>query len=379
MRILVMNGPNLDMLGKREPEIYGNLSLDDINNYILDSFKGKDVSFEFFQSNSEGDIINRIHSLDCSDIEAVVYNPGAHTHYSYAIRDAISSVEVPFIEVHLSDIKSRESFRHKSVILPACEAQFSGEGKDSYIKAIKVFLNNEGDVFFKRHIKTNDEIIALKNAQKIADRAFLKVLPHIHIGMKEIEVKSLLEKNLLEEGAESFSFETLVGCGSNASNIHAEAGEHTIEEGQSIVIDFGIVKGGYCSDTTRTLFAGKPRGELMRAWMATKDAHESVASDLKIGMSGKECHEKAISILKEYGFGDCMPHGLGHGVGLEIHEKPTLSPRGKSLLLKNNVVTIEPGVYVKGKFGVRLEDCGVVTESGFESFTNLTHELLVID
>ena len=196
--------------------------------------------------------------------------------------------------------------------------------------------------------------------------------------MTELEVKELLEKNLKDAGAEGFSFETLVGCGANASNIHAEAGDRVIEKGHAVVIDFGVKKDGICSDTTRTLFAGRPTGELLRAWMAVKDAHETVARELKIGMTGKECHDVAISILDNYGFKGKMPHGLGHGVGRDIHEKPVLSPRCKAKLVKNNVVTIEPGVYLEGKSGIRLEDCGVVTENGFESFTSLTHDLILI-
>ena len=378
MKILIMNGPNLDMLGVREPEFYGSLTLNEINEYILSAFNKNEVEFDFFQSNFEGELIEKIHELQTSDVDGVVYNPGAHTHYSIAIRDAIASVSTPFIEVHLSDIKKREGFRKKSVIAPVCEAQISGKGKDSYVEAINIFVKNECDVFFKRDVKTDEEIALLKNAQKLADSAFLKTLPEIHVGMSELDVKNLLEKNMYCAGAEGYSFETLVGCGANAANIHAKAGQRVIEKGHAIVIDFGVVKCGYCSDTTRTIFTGRPTGELLRAWMAVKDAHETVAKNLKIGMSGKECHELALSILAEYGFKGCMPHGLGHGVGREIHEKPLLSPRGTKKLVKNNVVTIEPGVYLKDKFGIRLEDCGVVSKGGFESFTELTHDLIVI-
>ena len=378
MKLLILNGPNLNMLGIREPDVYGSLTLQQINEYIADTFKNEDVQFEFFQSNFEGELIEKIHKTHRSDIDGIIYNPGAHTHYSYALHDAISSVSTPVIEVHLSDIKTREDFRKKSVIAPACETQISGKGKDSYVQAVKMFLKNEGDFFWKRAVKTDGEIELLKQAQKIADDGFLKTLPEIHVGMTEIQIKDLLEKNLKEAGAEGFSFETLVGCGTNAANIHAEAGDRVIKQGHAIVIDFGVIKNGLCSDTTRTLFAGRPSGDLLRAWMAVNDAHETVAKNLKIGMTGKECHDMAVSILDDYGFAGKMPHGLGHGVGHDIHEKPVLSPRCKAKLEKNNVVTIEPGVYVENQFGIRLEDCGVVSENGFESFTTLTHDLILI-
>lgn len=378
MKLLILNGPNLDMLGVREPQLYGTLTLDEINENIKNSFSNKEVEFDFFQSNSEGELIDKIHETHCSDIDGIVYNPGAHTHYSYALRDAISSVSTPVVEVHISDIKTREDFRRKSVLSPACECQISGLGKDSYTKAIETFLNNEGDVLWKRSVKTDDEIEVLKEAQKIADRAFLAMLEQVKEGMTELEVRDILEGFMLEFGAESFSFPTIVGTGANGANPHAEPGNQKLKHGDSVVIDFGVVYKGLCSDTTRTLFVGTPRGELYRAWLAVKDAHETVAREVKIGMTGKQCHDRSIEVINDYGFKGCMPHGLGHGVGRDIHEKPVLSPRCSAKLTKNNVITIEPGIYKASKFGIRLEDCGVLTENGFESFTTLTHDLIVI-
>ncbi|MDO4841347.1 MAG: type II 3-dehydroquinate dehydratase [Phoenicibacter congonensis] len=379
MKLLILNGPNLDMLGVREPDIYGDLTLAEINDYIENTFKDQDVTFEFFQSNHEGELVEKIHSTHDSDIDGIVYNPGAHTHYSYALRDAVSSVSTPVIEVHLSDIKSRDEFRKKSVIAFACEGQISGLGKDSYVKAIEIFLKNEGDVLWQRSVKTDEEVETLKEAQKIADKAFFEMFGQVKSGMTELEVKDILEKAMLANGAEGFSFPTIVGTGPNAADPHAIAGENVLDSGQSVVIDFGVIYKGMCSDTTRTIFVGRPHGELLRAWLATKDAHETVAREVKIGMTGKQCHDRSIEVIDDYGFAGCMPHGLGHGVGRDIHEKPVLSPRCRAKLVKNNIITIEPGVYIQGKFGIRLEDCGVLTENGFESFTSITHDLIVID
>lgn len=134
-KILVINGPNLDLLSVREPGIYGNRSLPEINANIESYAKGFDIGCSFFQSNSEGDIIDAIHSV-ITDYDGCIINAGAYTHYSYAIYDAIRAVNKPFIEVHLSNIHAREEFRHKSVIAPACVGSIAGFGKNSYFLAV---------------------------------------------------------------------------------------------------------------------------------------------------------------------------------------------------------------------------------------------------
>ncbi len=137
MRILIINGPNLNMLGKREPEIYGNKTLEEINAYIEGSFE--DLELEFFQSNCEGEIISKIHTAD--EYDGVVINPGAYSHYSYAIYDAIKCVDTPFIEVHLTNIEERtESWRKISVTASACKGIIAGKGINGYIEAVKSFL-----------------------------------------------------------------------------------------------------------------------------------------------------------------------------------------------------------------------------------------------
>ena len=136
MKILIINGPNLNMLGKREPDIYGNSSLDDVNNYIEDKCEGFELSF--YQSNIEGEIIDVIHK-SIEDYDGIVLNAGAYTHYSFAIRDAIASVNIPCIEVHLSNVFGRDEFRKNSVIAPVCKGSISGFGADSYVLAVKSF------------------------------------------------------------------------------------------------------------------------------------------------------------------------------------------------------------------------------------------------
>ena len=129
---------------------------------------------------------------------------------------------------------------------------------------------------------------------------------------------------------------------------------------------------------TRTVFLGEPDPEMRAAWDALREANESVEAMLRPGVTGKEAHEQAEGVLAAAGFGGRMGHGLGHGVGIDIHEEPVLAPRNERPLVAGNVVTVEPGIYLPGKFGMRLEDFGVVTDDGFDVFTNSTHDLVVI-
>lgn len=147
MHILVINGPNLNMLGTREKGIYGTKTLEEICSYIVDETHDKDVELMFYQSNHEGDIIDKIHWAHSNGVDGIVLNAGAYTHYSYAIRDAIASVDIPVVEVHLSDIRAREEFRKLSVIQEVCVDQISGLGEQSYLKGIEVLLKlyHKGD------------------------------------------------------------------------------------------------------------------------------------------------------------------------------------------------------------------------------------------
>lgn len=138
MKLLILNGPNLNMLGKREPEIYGKNTLNDVHRLVEDFCNELNCSTEFYQSNHEGDLIDKIQKTDA---DGIVFNAGAYTHTSIALRDAISSVTIPVVEVHISNVHSREDFRHKSMIAPVCLGQICGFGLDSYILAVKGLIN----------------------------------------------------------------------------------------------------------------------------------------------------------------------------------------------------------------------------------------------
>ena len=142
MKLLIINGPNLNLIGRREVDVYGKENLDQIINWVSENIESSKVDLIWFQSNSEGDIIDKLHWAMDNNIEGIIINPGAYTHYSYAIRDAISSIEIPTIEVHLSNIDNRESFRRVSVIKEVCIEQIKGKGKNGYLDAIKVLCKS---------------------------------------------------------------------------------------------------------------------------------------------------------------------------------------------------------------------------------------------
>tara|TARA_B100000161_G_C33391093_1_gene342225 strand:- start:106 stop:540 length:435 start_codon:yes stop_codon:yes gene_type:complete len=142
MKLLIINGPNLNLIGRREVGVYGKENLDQIINWVSANIESSKVDLIWFQSNSEGDIIDKLHWAIDNQIVGVIINPGAYTHYSYAIRDAISSIQIPTIEVHLSNIDKRENFRKKSVIKDVCKKQIKGKGKEGYLEAIKVLCKS---------------------------------------------------------------------------------------------------------------------------------------------------------------------------------------------------------------------------------------------
>ena len=229
-----------------------------------------------------------------------------------------------------------------------------------------------------RATKDEAEISAMMAAQRITDAAFEHVVGFMRRGMSEREVQLELEETMRRLGADGLAFASIVASGPNGAAPHSIPGKRLLEEGDMVVMDFGARKNGYCSDMTRTVCVGHATEEAKAVYSAVRAANEAVEAMLRPGVSGREAHELAERVLSERGFGGRMGHGLGHGVGIDIHELPNLSPRNPDPLRPGNVVTVEPGVYLPGVLGCRLEDFGVITEDGFEVFTQSSHELVII-
>lgn len=240
------------------------------------------------------------------------------------------------------------------------------------------FQETDGLILKLRARKDAHEIERLRAAQAITDAAFDHIVGFIGPGMTERRIQLELDSEMMRLGADSLAFPTIIASGENGASPHAVVTDKPIERGECIVMDFGARKAGYCSDMTRMVFVGEPDAEMKRAYDALRRANETVEEKLGVGMTGAQVHEMALAILDEGGFGGLMGHGLGHGVGIQIHEEPNLSPRNKKPLQSGNVVTVEPGIYIPGRFGMRLEDLGVITDRGFDRFTRSTHEMVVI-
>ncbi len=229
-----------------------------------------------------------------------------------------------------------------------------------------------------RLIKSEGEIALMRKAQSVSDRAFSELLGIMRAGMTEKQVANELDYLLRKHGADENSFDTIVGSGPNGALCHAYPGERVLQEGDMVVLDFGSKVDGYCSDMTRTVAIGQPCDEMMKIYSIVKEAQRRALEALRPGITGKELDAVARNYIAEQGYGECFGHSLGHGFGLYVHEAPYASMRSADVLLPGTTITIEPGIYVEGLGGVRIEDCCVLTEDGFINLVASPKELILL-
>lgn len=211
-----------------------------------------------------------------------------------------------------------------------------------------------------RSVKSKSETDSIKKACEISQKAVRYAFSNVKEGITESELKKLLEDYMTELGGEGASFDTIVAFGANAAVPHHETGNTRLKYGEAVLIDTGCIVNGYCSDITRTAFFGEPNEEFLKAYNAVLSANEKAEKEICADMLGKDADKIARDVLKEFGYGELFTHSLGHGVGLEIHESPRLSPSSDDKLKNNTVFTVEPGVYLDGKFGIRIEDTCII-------------------
>ena len=226
-----------------------------------------------------------------------------------------------------------------------------------------------------RAVKDEEELTAIRRAAELADEAFARLAASPFLGRTERDLAWQLERTFRELGADASSFEAIVAAGPNGALPHANPGDRVVERGQLVVVDGGCMTGGYCSDCTRTYATGPLPDELARAYEACLAAQLAALEAVLPGAEGVAVDAVARDAIGGAGFGEAFAHGLGHGVGLEIHEAPTLSTLSTDTLVVGNVVTVEPGIYLPGLGGVRIEDLAVVREGGPEVLTHLPKEL----
>ena len=216
----------------------------------------------------------------------------------------------------------------------------------------------------ERVIKSKSEVEKIEAAISISDRAFNAVSKEIEVGMTEKEIAWEIEKEMRILGAESISFDTIVASGLNGSKPHHSPTNKQISNGEAITIDMGAKLNGYCSDLTRTIFIGKPDEKFKKIYNIVLRSQLISIETAKDGMTGEEIDKISRDIISEEGFGEYFGHSLGHGVGLEIHENPGVGPNSKNEITPGMVYTIEPGIYIDGWGGIRIEDMVLMTDNG---------------
>lgn len=234
----------------------------------------------------------------------------------------------------------------------------------------------EGIVEALRMIKTPDELEIMKKAAKIADDAFAHIQSFIEPGVKEIDISNELEFFMRRQGATSSSFDTIVASGLRSALPHGVASDKQMAEGELVTLDYGALYEGYCSDITRTVAVGEISAALREIYDIVLEANLRGVKGTKAGMSGKEADALTRDYITEKGYGDRFGHSTGHAVGMEVHESPGLSARSEAILEPGMIVTVEPGIYVPGVGGCRIEDDIVITKDGNERLTFAPKELI---
>ena len=229
-----------------------------------------------------------------------------------------------------------------------------------------------------RRAKSDEEKECILTAQKIAENAFEHILTFIKPGVTEKQIALELDFYMLSHGAEAVSFETIAVTGAKSSMPHGVPDETVVKNGDFITMDFGAVYKGYHSDMTRTVAVGEVTEEQKTVYETVLKAQKNALSVLKKGLPCSEADKAARDIIDNAGYGDYFGHSTGHGVGVEIHENPTLAPKSTDILEIGDVVTVEPGIYLPGKFGVRIEDMALITENGYENLTSSPKELIIL-
>jgi len=229
-----------------------------------------------------------------------------------------------------------------------------------------------------RRIKTPEELELLRKAFRISQEAFSDLLGIIRPGMTEKEARAELEYRMMKKGASGLAFATIIASGTNSSMPHAIPSDRAFENGDFVTFDFGCHYEGYCSDMTRTIALGEVSEEQKEVYETVLKAQKEAILMLKAGVKCSDADRTARKIISDAGYGQYFGHGLGHSLGLFIHEKPALSPSDDSILQENILVTVEPGIYLPGKFGVRIEDTVIIAKDGCEDLVYLPKELTIL-
>ncbi|OGO79438.1 MAG: hypothetical protein A2Y23_06935 [Clostridiales bacterium GWB2_37_7] len=218
----------------------------------------------------------------------------------------------------------------------------------------------------------------MRNASHTADKALQNILQNIKAGMTETAVRDMLEAEMKNLGAAGPSFQTIIGSGPNSALCHYGTGDRVLQEGDSLVMDFGCVMDNYCSDMTRTIVIGQASDKFKSVYAILKRAQQNAIDKVKPGVKASEVDYAARKYISDKGYGDYFIHRTGHGIGLEVHEMPYITESSEVILKPGMIFSVEPGIYLNGEFGIRIEDLVMVTEDGAEVLNQFSKELIEI-
>lgn len=279
--------------------------------------------------------------------------------------------------------------KHKGLFFSKVDSVFGFEGEISHneCEELKRVLNSvsactlqsvSGELSRLRAVKSDEEIKKIAKAMEISGIAYNEFLKTVKIGQTERELRANLNHQLFLQGGDALSFDSIVASGENGAKPHAVPGDRKIQSGDFVTCDFGCVFDGYHADITRTFGVGNISQKQRDCYMAVKEVQEKSLRAVQPGKKCAELHNRAVEMFEKFGLASYFSHGLGHGVGVEIHEAPTLNAGSQEVLEIGNVITIEPGVYLEGEFGIRIEDTVVVSENGHINLNILPKELIII-
>ena len=277
-------------------------------------------------------------------------------------------------------LRLKEAVQEQSVHRMGYEdAYMTVKDYEMYSKALSCELVPATELLLElRRVKDQEELASMTAAQRIAEQALEDILKEIRPGVTEKEIAARLQYLMLHYGAENMSFDPIVVSGPNGSLPHGVPSERKIRSGEFVTMDFGCIYHGYCSDMTRTVAVGSATEEMRTVYETVLAAQAAGIAAARAGVCGKDVDGAARSVIEAAGYGSYFGHGFGHGVGVEIHEGPNASSANDKPLPAGAVISAEPGIYLPGKLGVRIEDVIVITESGCENLTRAPKELLVL-
>jgi len=229
-----------------------------------------------------------------------------------------------------------------------------------------------------RQCKSNLEADKMRKASRTSDKALENILPHIKAGMTESEIRDMLEAEMKKLGATGPAFQTIIGSGPNSAQCHYGTGDRVLQDGDALVMDFGCLVDNYCADMTRTIVIGEASDKLKSVYGILKRAQQYAIDKVKPGIKASEVDFAARKYITDKGYGEYFIHRTGHGIGLEVHELPYITETSEVILKPGMVFSIEPGIYLDGEFGLRIEDLVMVTEDGAEVLNQFTKELIEI-